>query len=168
MCFDYSSERGYIIGHGGVLLRFLPDTTLSGCGAHLVPGADVEGSRSEVIRALGGRTPQVARNRDVRKSATPVFDRTFAITYAPEAVAVFVAFLGMAGAPLAPVIDRRAELGALQALGGSKSQVRSLVLTQAGMLLAAAKDGRRAEYRHRDRSGGEPSHDDHAGLDTAE
>ena len=132
--FDYSSERGYIIGDRGVLLRYLPDRRLNGCGVYLVPGADVDASRLEVTRALGGRPLQVARNQELRANATKVFDRTFAITYALEAVAVFVAILGMAGALLTLVIDRRAELGVLRALGGSKAQVRRLVLTQAGML----------------------------------
>lgn len=132
--FDYSSERGYIIGHRGILLRYLPDRRLNGCGVYLVPGSDVDASRFEVTRAISGRTLQVARNRELRENATRVFDRTFAITYALEAVAVFVAILGMAGALLTLVIDRRAELGVLRALGGSKGQVRRLVLTQAGML----------------------------------
>lgn len=131
---DYSSERGYILGHREVLMRYLPDQRLTGCGVYLVPGAEIEASRSEIIGALAGRTLQVARNRDLRKRATEVFDRTFAITYALEAVAVFVAILGMAGALLTLVIDRRAELSVLRVLGGSKGQVRSLVLAQAGML----------------------------------
>ena len=46
-----------------------------------------------------------------------VFDRTFAITYALEAVAVFVAVMGVGGALLALVIDRRREFGLLRFLG---------------------------------------------------
>ena len=131
---DYSAESGYILGDRGVLARHLPDARLTGCGVYLVPGADIEAARSEVVRALAGRTVVVARNRELRENATAVFDRTFAITYALEAVAVFVAILGMAGSLITLVIDRRGELGVLRALGGSREQIRSLVIAQAGML----------------------------------
>lgn len=132
--FDYSSERGFILGHREILKRYLPDPRLTGLGVYLKPGANLETTRSEVVRSLGGKALQVSRNRELRRNATIVFDRTFAITYALEAVAVFVAILGMAGALLTLVIDWRAELGVLRVLGGSKRQLRQLVLTQAGML----------------------------------
>jgi putative ABC transport system permease protein len=63
-----------------------------------------------------------------------IFDRTFAITYALEAVSVFVAIMGVAGALLALVIDRRRELGLLRFLGASRGQVRRLILFEAGLL----------------------------------
>ena len=47
----------------------------------------------------------------MRVEAIRIFDRTFAITYALEAVAVIVAVMGIAGALLALVIDRRREIG---------------------------------------------------------
>lgn len=131
---DYSAESGYILGDRGVLIRYLPDTRLTGCGVYLVPGADAEATRAEVVGALAGKALLVARNRELRENATAVFDRTFAITYALEGVAVFVAILGMAGALVTLVIDRRSELGVFRALGASRGQVRSLVLTQAGLL----------------------------------
>ena len=53
-----------------------------------------------------------------------VFDRTFAITYALEAVAVFVAVMGVGGALLALVIDRRREFGLLRFLGAAQGQIR--------------------------------------------
>jgi len=63
-----------------------------------------------------------------------VFDRTFAITYALEAVAVFVAVMGVAGALLALVIDRRREIGLLRFLGAAQGQIRRMVLIEAGLL----------------------------------
>src|SRR5207249_712399 len=73
-------------------------------------------------------------NRDLRAEAIRIFDRTFAITYALEAVAVIVAVMGIAGALLALVIDRRRELGLLQFLGAATRQVRKLILVEAGLL----------------------------------
>jgi putative ABC transport system permease protein len=73
-------------------------------------------------------------NGDLRTQAVQIFDRTFAITYALEAVAILVAVMGVAGALLALVIDRRRELGLLRYLGASSGQIRKVVLTEAGLL----------------------------------
>src|SRR5260370_12795623 len=73
-------------------------------------------------------------NGDLSAEAIRVFDRTFAITYALEAVAVIVAVMGIAGALLALVIDRRRELGLLRFLGAATRQVRKLILVEAGLL----------------------------------
>ena len=45
-----------------------------------------------------------------------------------------VAVMAIAGALLAMVIDRRRELGLLRFLGAEKSQVRKLILCEAGLL----------------------------------
>ena len=63
-----------------------------------------------------------------------IFDRTFAITYALEAIAVFVAVMGVGGALLALVIDRRREFGLLRFLGAAQSQIRRIILFEAGLL----------------------------------
>jgi putative ABC transport system permease protein len=73
-------------------------------------------------------------NRDLRTEAIRIFDRTFAITYALEAVAVIVAVMGIAGALLALVIDRRREFGLLRFLGAAAGQVRKQILVEAGLL----------------------------------
>ena len=73
-------------------------------------------------------------DREIRGEAIRVFDRTFAITYALEAIAVLVAVMGVAGALLALVIDRRREFGLLRFLGASSRQIRKLILVEAGML----------------------------------
>ena len=63
-----------------------------------------------------------------------VFDRTFAITWALEAVAILVAMLGAANSLLALVLDRRRELGLLRYLGASTAQIRGMILVEAGFL----------------------------------
>ena len=63
-----------------------------------------------------------------------VFDRTFSITWALEAVAILVAMLGAANSLLALVLDRRRELGLLRYLGASTGQIRGMILTEAAFL----------------------------------
>ena len=131
---DYSNERGYIIMDRGTLLKYLPDPAPSNVAVYLRPGTTLEDGRRAVETALAGRKVMIFTNRSLREEAIRVFDRTFAITYALEAVAVFVAVMGVAGALLALVIDRRREFGLLRFLGGSTGQIRRIILFEAGLL----------------------------------
>jgi len=83
---------------------------------------------------IGGRAVMVFPNSALRRGAIEVFDRTFRITYALEAVAVIVAIMGIAGALLALVIDRRREFALLRFLGGAQTQIRREILCEAGLL----------------------------------
>ena len=76
----------------------------------------------------------IAPNELLRGQAVEIFDRTFRITYALEAVAISVAVMGIAGALLAMVIDRRREFALLRFLGAAQPQVRSIILFEAGLL----------------------------------
>jgi putative ABC transport system permease protein len=76
----------------------------------------------------------VFSDRDLRSEAIRIFDRTFAITYALEAVAIFVAVMGIGGAMLALVIDRRREFGLLRFMGAATGQLHKIILVEAGLL----------------------------------
>ena len=132
--YDYSGERELLIGDRRALLVHLPDPRLSSAGVYLEPAADFEEIRSALSRALAGRGVEVTPTRAIREQAIRIFDRTFAITYALEAIAMLVAILGMAEALLNLVFDRRSELALLRMHGASLGQVRRLVLVQAGLL----------------------------------
>ena len=132
--YDYSGERELLIGDRGALLVHLPDPRLSSAGVYLEPDADFEEARAALGRAVSGRGVEVTPTRTIRSQAIRIFDRTFAITWALEAIAMFVAILGMAEALLNLVYDRRSELALLRMHGASLGQVRRLVLVQAGLL----------------------------------
>ena len=133
--FDYASERGYILTDRRTMLKYLPDPAPSNLALYLKPGVDLDEARRAIQAAIGDRRIFVLSNRYLREQGIRIFDRTFAITYALEAVAIFVAIMGVAGALLALVIDRRREFGLLRFLGASTGQaVRRLVLFEAGLL----------------------------------
>jgi len=132
--YDYSSERGNIVMSRSTMLRYLPDPTPSNLAVYVAPATQVEAVRVEIEQAAAGHRVLMFSNRDLRAEAIRIFDRTFAITYALEAVAVIVAVMGIGGALLALVIDRRRELGLLRFLGAATGQVRKLILVEAGLL----------------------------------
>jgi putative ABC transport system permease protein len=132
--YDYGSERGTILMDRQTMLRYLPDPTPSNLAIYLMPGTSLEAARNEILQASSGYRVLLASNRDLRAEAIRIFDRTFAITYALEAVAVIVAVMGVAGALLALVIDRRREIGLLRFLGASAGQVHKQIIVEAGLL----------------------------------
>jgi putative ABC transport system permease protein len=132
--YDYGSERGTVLMDRQTMLRYLPDPRPTNLAIYVAPNAITETVREEITQAAAGYRVLLASNRELRTEAIRIFDRTFAITYALEAVAVIVAVMGVAGALLALVIDRRPELGLLRFLGASAGQVRKQILVEAGLL----------------------------------
>ncbi len=132
--YDYSSERGNILMDRNVMLRYLPDPAASNLAIYVAPNARIEEVRTEIESAAAGHRVLMFTNRDLRGEALRIFDRTFAITYALEAIAVLVAVMGVAGALLALVIDRRREMGLLRFLGAASGQIRKLIVIEAGLI----------------------------------
>ena len=132
--YDYASERGTILMGRDMLLKYLPDETPTNLAVFVAPDATAADVRKEIQEAAAGHRILIFSNRDLRMEAVRIFDRTFAITYALEAVAVVVAVMGIAGALIALVIDRRRELGLLRFLGASSGQIRKMILVEAGLL----------------------------------
>jgi putative ABC transport system permease protein len=132
--YDYASERGYVLMDRDVLLRYLPDPLPTNLAVFVATDANAQEVRREIQKAAVGYRVLIFSDRELRTEAVRIFDRTFAITYALEAVAVLVAVMGIAGALLALVIDRRRELGLLRFLGASASQIRKMILLEAGLL----------------------------------
>jgi len=134
--YDYASERGVILLDRTVLLRSLPDPAPSNIAVFVSADSNAAAVRKEIediAEQLHTRV-LIFDNRDLRKQAVQIFDRTFAITYALQAVAILVAVMGVAGAFLALVIDRRRELGLLRYLGAASIQLRKIILNEAALL----------------------------------
>ena len=132
--YDYSNERGYVVVDRAVLLGYLPDPAPTSLAIYLKDGADPAAARDAIARACQDRQVRLISSRNLLEEALGIFDRTFAITWALEAIAVSVAVIGMAGALLALVIDRRRELALVRFLGGTARQLRRLLVAEAAAL----------------------------------
>ncbi len=132
--YDYGSEKGFVVVDRSIALHYLPDPAPSNLAIYLAPGADIDAVKAEVDAIAAGHNLLIFTNRNLRQEAIRIFDRTFAITYALEIIAVIVAVVGIAGALLALVIDRRRELGLLRFLGAGVWQIRNLILFEAGLI----------------------------------
>src|SRR5207237_6333487 len=126
--YDYSSSQGYVILDRGTLLKYLPNQPATNIAVYLQPDAAREPVQREIQLRTAAYGVSVTPNQTLRRAAMAIFDRTFAITWALEAVAIVVAMLGAASSLLALVLDRRRELGLLRYLGASPAQLRGMLL----------------------------------------
>jgi putative ABC transport system permease protein len=132
--YEYSSSQGFVLFDRSTLLHYLPGQPATNAAVYLKPGADADEVRHAIERRTAALGVNIAPNRELRRNALAIFDRTFAITWALEAVTIVVAMLGAANSLLALVLDRRRELGLLRYLGASAAQVRNMILVEAGLL----------------------------------
>jgi putative ABC transport system permease protein len=132
--YDYSSDRGTVLVDRSTLLKYLPDQPITNIAIYLQPGADATRVRRDIEYRLRDFPLMIAPNEVLRRAAVEVFDRTFAVTYALEAVAIVVAMLGAANSLLALVLDRRREIGLIRYLGAATGQVRRMILMEAGLV----------------------------------
>ena len=132
--YDYGSSQGLILVDRATLLRYLPNQPATSAAVYLSGGANAAAVRRAIERQVAGLDVTVLPTQLLRDRSVAIFDRTFAITWALEAVAIVVAMLGAANSLLALVLDRRRELGLLRFLGASSGQIRGMILTEAGLL----------------------------------
>jgi putative ABC transport system permease protein len=132
--YDYANDRGFVLVDRSTMLKYLPDQAPTNIAVYVKPGFDATQVRRNLEARLRAYPVMIAPNDVLRRGAVEVFDRTFAITYALEAVAIVVAMLGAANSLLALVLDRRREIGLIRYLGAAREQVRSMILTEAALL----------------------------------
>jgi putative ABC transport system permease protein len=132
--YEYSSEFGYVLMDQSTWRKYLPGRGPTNLAIYVAPGADREAVRREAQRRAAPWKVLIADNQTLRDGAVTIFDRTFAITYALEAVAILVAMLGAANSLLALVLDRRREIGMLRFLGAAPAQLRRMILVEAGLV----------------------------------
>ncbi|HVQ53600.1 MAG TPA: FtsX-like permease family protein [Thermoanaerobaculia bacterium] len=129
---DYSNDRGTVVMDRALYLSIFGDPRITSAAVLARPGVDANDLRRRILTAAGGRFAfSISTNRELRKEALRIFDRTFAVTRALEAIAVGVAILGIANALLASAVERRRSFGLLRVIGASGPQIRRATLYEA-------------------------------------
>jgi putative ABC transport system permease protein len=132
--YDYGHEAGFILLDRRTMLKYLPDAAPSNLAVYLSPGADPGRTRAAILRAVPNSNLLISSNGEIRREGIRVFDQTFAITYALEAISILVAIGGIMGALISIVMDRRREFGVLRFLGATSAQIRKMILVEAGLI----------------------------------
>ncbi len=133
--YDYSSDRGLVVMDRTTFARHYGAQRPTGLTLYLEPDADPEAVGEELLAGVGPDHRLFIRtNAALRTEVLRIFDATFAITYALEAIAIFVAIIGVAATLVTLTLERRRELAMLRMVGAGRGQIRRMVVIEAAML----------------------------------
>jgi putative ABC transport system permease protein len=97
-------------------------------GVFLAPGADPEAVQHAVREALGEASAATIEDAaGLKRISLEIFDRSFAVTYALEAIAIAIGLAGVTSSFAALAWSRRREFGVLRFLGLTRGDVLKLL-----------------------------------------
>jgi putative ABC transport system permease protein len=133
--YDYATDRGVVLMDWNIFRPLYGDRRPTGLSLYLRPGASSDDVRAALAAEVSGRhLVFVHTSGTLREQALRIFDRTFSVTYALEAIAIVVGMLGVAATLLTLIVERRRELTILRLLGTARRQIRRIVLLEAGFI----------------------------------
>ena len=143
---DYARQTGAIVIDQADYRTLTHDQEVNSLALWLQPQARTADVQAQIRQAaatqgLADQLIEFAEPREIRQTTLRIFDRSFAVTYWLQAVAIAIGLFGTAASFSAQVLARRKEFGLLSHLGFTRAQVLSIVageglaLTGVGSLL---------------------------------
>ncbi|UCF30235.1 MAG: FtsX-like permease family protein [bacterium] len=129
--YDYTTEHGLIMMSRDRYLEVFRDAGIDSLAVFLNPGDPRREETTGEIRRLARTAGVNAMERErFHEGILSVFDATFAVTRSMRALAIVVAFFGIAGALLSLFMERRREFGIYRALGLTGQEVALMTLLE--------------------------------------
>lgn len=126
---DYGNPRGEVVMATDRVLRLFKVPPAS-IGIVMQPSEDADLLRQQLIERFNLTPHSLRDQREVKATATAIFERTFAITRALNGLTLGVAALALLATLLAQAQERRRRLAALWAIGVPLRRLLGIVLAQ--------------------------------------
>jgi putative ABC transport system permease protein len=139
---DYARQHGAVAMHQTDYRRLTGDERVNDMALWLAPGADAA-SVQQALRRVASEHGfdeallEFAAPGEIRALTLRIFDRSFAVTYWLQAVAIAIGLFGIAASFSAQVLARRKEFGLLAHLGLTRSQILAVVAAEGAVWTAA-------------------------------
>jgi putative ABC transport system permease protein len=142
---DYARQHGAVVLDAADFERLTGDGRVNDLAMWLRDGVD-RAALQKSVRSLVGDPGMLefASASEIRAVSLRIFDRSFAVTYWLQAVAIVIGLFGIAASFSAQVLARRREFGLLSHLGLTRGQILAVVAgegavwTTAGVALGLA------------------------------
>ena len=131
---DYARQHGAIVIERKTYAALSGDRRANDAALWLKPGASIAAATQALRELPGGGLLEISGPGEIRTASLAIFDRSFAVTYALEAVAVIVGLFGLSSSVGAIVLARRREFGVLRHLGMTRRQIGAMLAAEGGLL----------------------------------
>lgn len=133
---DYVRQTGAIQIRLADYRRLTADTSATDVAVTVQPGTNVERVIAGLHALPFGASLDLSQPGEIRAHTLVIFDRSFAVTYLLEGVAIVIGLFGVAATFSAQTLARAREFGMLRHVGVTRSQVLAILAFEGGMLTA--------------------------------
>ena len=129
---DYVRQFGSVVIDQAQYARLTGDERINDVAIWPKPNADTAALQTQIRQLFSRDTAlaslvEFARSQEIREISLKMFDRSFAITYWLQAVAIGIGLFGIATSFSAQILARRKEFGLLAHLGLTRRQILRVV-----------------------------------------
>jgi len=131
---DYARSTGAIMIGRSDYLALTDDHEAGDAAIWLAPGVAAEQVQAALRRLPFGSLLEMTAPGEIRQRTLTVFDRSFAVTYLLEAIAIIIGLFGVAATFSAQTLARAKEFGMLRHVGLTRGQVLGILALEGGAL----------------------------------
>jgi putative ABC transport system permease protein len=135
---DYARQTGAVMIDIDDYQRLTGESARTESAVWLRPGANASQVMTELAAAMETRAAEFTESGAIRALSLRIFDRSFAVTYVLELVAIAIGLIGIAATFSAQAIARTREFGMLRHLGVTRGQILTLLAIEGLMVTLLA------------------------------
>ncbi len=132
---DYARQHGAVAIERARYIELTGDRNASEASLWLADASGADEVRAAVLDMFGEGRVEVAGAGELRARSLGIFDRTFAVTYALEIVALLIGLTALSASFGALVLLRRREFGMLRHVGMTRRQIGTMLASE-GLLVS--------------------------------
>jgi putative ABC transport system permease protein len=131
---DYGRQFGAIQMLLSDYRALIGDMSVNTIAMWLQPDTTADQALAMLRQLPFGESLEISRSSDLRVLSLEIFDRSFAVTYLLEIIAVVIGLLGVAASFSAQTLARVKEFGMLRHIGVLRRQIFALLAAEGGLL----------------------------------
>lgn len=131
---DYANQAGSVVIRLSDYRALTGEAEVTDAALFAARGSSVEGLEAAVRALPFGKALQTMSAGEIRSMSLKIFDRSFAVTYLLEAIAIAIGLSGVAASFSAQTLARSKEFGMLRHVGVTRAQVLGILAFEGGFL----------------------------------
>jgi len=132
---SYSTVNGFIIFDNSFQKKYWGEFRYTQISIYLKKGVNADTVISKLETLINNYNKlDIFNNNTIRKKVMNIFDKSFAITYAIQGIALIVSLLGMGNMLYAVALERRKEISILKYLGANNRMLSKIYTLSAGII----------------------------------